>query len=159
MRGFISYAHDDHRMFREFRGHLSAVELAFDIEFWADTSIQAGYRWDTTIQQAIDVAELFILLISPAFIASSFIYQHEIPAIRARHLATGALVLPVVLHRCFWAMVCGTLQAVPTQNGALEPIADWHPQRNGYDQARIQIADAIQRHYGLAPKTFGLVVP
>jgi hypothetical protein len=159
MKGFISYAHEDHQMFGEFRPHLRSVEIAYGLDLWADTSLRAGLHWDATIQQAIEAAELYILLISPTFIASDYIYQHEIPAIRQRARLTDALVFPVVLSRCFWKLVCDELQGVPTDKGSLKPIADWRPRQQGYDRARAQIADAIETHCHLTPKTIGWTRP
>jgi hypothetical protein len=153
MKGFISYSHEDYRMFREFRTHLKAIERAFGLDLWADTRIKPGYYWSDEIAEAIDSAELFVLLTSPGFIASDYIYNKEIPAIRARHRSVGVLVVPVVLKRCYWSMVTGALQAVPTENGELRPIVDWKPQRDGFDCARSQIGGAVQAYFGLTAKT------
>lgn len=159
MKGFISYAHDDHSLFGEFRTHLRAIERAFDIEFWADSGILAGYHWDATIQQAIDVAEVFVLLVSNAFIASPYIYEQEIPAIRTRRQTSGALVLPVVVDACFWQMIAGVLQAIPSEHGRVKPLLEWRPRTRGCAQARDQIIATIQRHFGLTPKTVAWSVP
>lgn len=151
MNGFISYAHDDYGVFGRFKTHLRGVERAFDVRFWSDDRMNAGYHWDAAIRREIDAADVFVLLVSPAFIGSDYIYDKEIPAIRKK--SVSALVLPVVLKRCFWPLVCGELQAAPTDRGHLKPIADWRPQANGFDRARQQIADAIQTYYGLPPTT------
>jgi hypothetical protein len=95
---------------------------------------------------------VFILLLSPAFIASDYIFEAEIPAIQERKRSVpGALVLPVVLECCSWQWVCGGLQSVSTNHGELKPIPDWHPRRNGFDLARRQVEQAIQSYYGLLP--------
>ena len=153
MNGLISYSHDDFEVFGDFRTHLAAVERAFDVRFWSDQRISAGYHWDPAIRREIDAAEVFVLMVSPGFIGSHYIYYEEIPAIQERKRSAGALVIPVVLKRCFWSMVCGGLQAVPTDHGRLKPITDWRPQANGFDRARQQIADAIQNYFGVSPKT------
>jgi CheY-like chemotaxis protein len=57
--------------------------------------------------------------VSPGFIASDYIYDHEIPAIKARHLK-GALVLPVVLKRCMWQFIANALQALPMHKGHIK---------------------------------------
>jgi hypothetical protein len=93
------------------------------------------------------------LLVSPAFIGSDYIYDKEIPAIQERKRSAGALVLPVVLERCSWQLVCGELQAVPTDRARLKPIADWRPQANGFHHASHQIANTIQSYCGSLPKT------
>ena len=154
MKGFISYCHSDYGLFKEFRVHLKSVERAFELDTWADDRIRAGYYWNAAIEKAIQAAEIFILLASPAFIASDYIYEKEIPAIKLRH-RSGCLVVPVVLSRCFWPMVADALQAVPTENGALVPISDWKPRRNGFDSARAQIGAAIQSYFGIPPRAVG----
>ena len=82
MKGFISYCHEDYRMFRDFRVHLKAIERAFKLDLWADSRIEAGYYWNDEIRDAIRSSDLFVLLTSPGFIASDYIYDKEIPAIR-----------------------------------------------------------------------------
>jgi hypothetical protein len=151
MNGFISYAHDDYKIFNEFRPHLRALERAFDVHLWSDQRINAGYHWNNVIIDQIERAELFVLLVSPAFIASDYIYENELPAIRARKKSPTTLVLPVVLLRCSWQCLCGALQALPTDGGRLRPISDWRPRRNGYDEARAQITNSFQQYYGVAP--------
>lgn len=152
MDGFVSYSHDDYAAFTTFQRHLRAVERAFDIKFWSDQRIDAGYHWNSTIQQRIKTSEVFVLLVSPGFIASDYIYDKEIPAIQRRKKASGALVLPLVLAQCSWKMVCGALQSMPLRDGRLKPVADWKPQENGYDCARDQIQRTLQNYYGLTPK-------
>jgi hypothetical protein len=152
MNGFISYCHFDFEMYRTFRRHLRAIERAFGVRFWSDERISAGYHWDPAIKAKIETGEVFILLLSPAFIGSNYVFDEEIPAIQQRKKsAAGVLILPVVLERCSWQWVCGGLQSVPTDHGELRPIADWHPRRDGFDLARRQIEQAIQSYYGLSP--------
>jgi hypothetical protein len=159
MNGFISYAHDDYKIFRTFHPHLRAVERELDVRFWSDHRINAGYNWGTMIRQAIETAEVFILLVSPSFIGSDYIYDYEIPAIRERKKSPRTLVLPVILSRCSWQWLCGALQALPTVDGRLKPIADWQPHRNGLDHARQQIASSLQNYYGITPSTLDWSVP
>jgi hypothetical protein len=147
MKGFISYAHTDHPAFREFRTHIRAIERAFLTEFWADTRIHPGAYWNKSIAKAIDDSDIIILLISPGFIASDYIYDHEIPAIKTRH-HSGALVLPVVLKRCMWQLVANALQALPMHAGSIRPVVEWRPQSSGYDTAREQIGGAIKSYFG-----------
>ncbi|HEV2545833.1 MAG TPA: toll/interleukin-1 receptor domain-containing protein [Stellaceae bacterium] len=153
IQGFISYCHDDHRSFVKFQTHLAGIERAYGVKFWADTRISAGYYWSTEIEIAIEAADVFLLLLSPGFIASDYIFFREIPAIASRHRTTGALIVPVILERCSWQFVAGALQAVPTEEGRLTPILDWAPQRNGFNRAREQIGAAIERHFGLERKS------
>jgi hypothetical protein len=147
--GFISYAHDDHDEFKEFRTHLRATERRFDIVFWADPSLNAGHRWDAEIARHIAAADVFVLLVSAEFIESDYIYTREKPAIETRCAAVKGLILPVVLRRCAWSLAAGVLQAVPTDRGRLRPIMNWPRRNDGYDCAREQIDKAIGDHYGI----------
>ena len=152
MNGFVSYAHHDFRMFGEFRTHLKSIERAFALNLWSDTRISAGHYWNSKIEDAIEHADVFILLASPDFIASDYIYDHEIPAIKKRHQLASALVIPVVLKRCAWQMVANVLQAVPSENGFIKPIEDWRRRSDGFDQARAQITAAITDYFAVAPQ-------
>jgi hypothetical protein len=157
-RGFISYARENRLMLEAFRPHLAALKLSHGIEFWADPQIPAGSDWEEQIRQQIARSDWFMLLLTPAFIASSFIMEDELPAIRERRKTTHGLVLPVVLLGCAWDLVAAELQAVPTDGkGRLKPIADWKPRSNGYDQARRQICAAVDHYYGAATAAAGAV--
>jgi hypothetical protein len=155
MNGFISYSHDDFDMFEEFLVHAKSIERSLGVTFWSDPRISPGYYWNATIENAINIADVFILLTSPDFIASDYIYDKEIPAIKARHKKAGALVLPLVLKRCAWQMVADSLQAVPTHNGRLRPVSDWRRHSDGFDHARIQIGEVVEKHFGLSVKSVG----
>ncbi len=145
MNGFISYAHEDRRLFQEFRKHLSAVEREFEVTFWCDERIDVGMRWEQEILSKIEAADLFLLLISPSFWASEYIWGKEKPAIEARDAASDrVLVLPVVLTTCSWNLIAGKWQATPAENGKIKPIADWKPQRHGHHYAAMAIANSIR---------------
>ncbi|MCK1362285.1 toll/interleukin-1 receptor domain-containing protein [Bradyrhizobium sp. 199] len=148
MNGFISYSHVDYQLMEQFRTHARAIERAFSFQLWADRRIAAGYYWDEQIARAIACSDVFVLLISPGFIASDYIFDREIPAINSRR-ATGALVLPVVLRRCMWQIIASALQAVPVAEGHVRPIMDWRPNDHGFDSARDQITSAISSYFGL----------
>lgn len=152
MHGFISYAHDDYQACKLLQTHLRAIERSLRIEFWADTRIKAGNFWNSRIADAINRATTHILLFSPAFIRSDYIFDNELPAIDAK-CANGDLVLPVVLDRCSWSTFVGVLQATPVYEGRVLPINDWSRRKHGFDKAREQIAESIKSHFGLRAKS------
>jgi len=152
LKGFISYAHDDHAAFEEMKTHLRAVERQFDLDFWADRRIKPGNYWSTKIADAIEAAQVHVLMFTPAFIRSDYIFDHELPAINDK-CAKGDLVLPVVIDRCAWQVFVGTLQAAPMDpTHRLLPVLEWRPQRHGFDCAREQIGAAIAAQFGPPPK-------
>ena len=146
--GFISYAHDDHALFEEFREYLNVVALAFPrVAFQADPNIHGGQRWQDEILRMIRQSDLFILLVTPSFLASEFIITTELPAMRDRFQQAGALLLPVVLKQCMWQWICRDIQALPSQNKRVKPILNWRPRDNGYVQAQIEIGTAIETYF------------
>lgn len=84
MQGFVSYAHADMAMVEEVRKHLKNLGRNFEIAFWSDHGIRPGQHWDKEIRDAIDAADVFLLLCSANFLASDFIFDEEIPAILVR---------------------------------------------------------------------------
>ena len=153
MNGFISYAHTDYKMFEEFLIHLAAIERAYEISFWSDKRIHAGYQWEKEILNHIRSADVILALVSPGFIKSDYIWDKELPAIKARRTAeAGVLVIAVVLKPCQWDLISASRQVVPTQNRAAKPIDTWRPKSYGHDRARAEIYDAIGAFYGIQPK-------
>jgi hypothetical protein len=160
MNGFISYAHADAKAYRTLKPHLAALKRGFGLALWTDHQITAGTVWEAEIDKAIAEAQVFVLMLSPAFIGSDYVYDTELPAIRKRCLAGDTLVLPVVVKRCLWEMVANNLQAVPTNDeGRVKPVTDWQPHDHGCERATRQMALAIERHFGQPPTRINWVAP
>ena len=154
MRGFISYAHDDVALLRKFRLHLKALDHAFRLTFWSDDSIHAGDHWNDTIREAIEQADVFLLLVSPAWIASDFIRNHERPAITRRCAAAKCRVISVILKNCDWEPELGLAQATPMEGGRLKPVSQWTDPDDGFDAARVAIHAAVRDHFGVRDQRY-----
>jgi hypothetical protein len=149
MKGFISYAHADHKAYEAFCKALVPAACGLGTEFWSDPLLHTGQDWNQAIADAVTAAEVFVALVSVESLYSSYIRKQEPPAMQARSNATGALILPVVVNRCLWEYQFAAIQVAPTLHGRPIPIADWKPQHNGFDAASRQAANAIKRHYNL----------
>ena len=147
MRGFISYAHHDVALLRQFRMHLKALEHAFGLTFWSDDSIHAGDHWNDTIREAIEQADVFLLLVRPAWIARDFIRNHERPAIARRCATAKGRVISVILKNCDWKPELGMLQVTPMEDGRLKPVLRWPDPDDGFDAARVAIHAAVRDHF------------
>jgi hypothetical protein len=101
-RLFISYAHEDRALGQEFQLHLDTLRHAADIAVWMDVQIAPGKEWYDEIAREMEAADVIVLLVSPAFLASDFIREHELPRAIERHRAGKARVIPVLLHECLW---------------------------------------------------------
>jgi hypothetical protein len=128
---------------REFESHLALSKDHGGAEFWADKRVQAGERWSAAIEQAIDQAEIFLLLASAKFFGSAYIWNEEWPRILARAARCDGLIVPVILRPCRWEFKLGAYQAVPDIDGKLKPISEWRPHGNGCHAAHDQVLAAM----------------
>jgi len=94
---FVSYARADLRLADAFLQRLQeqlAPSKRYAYTLWRDVKILLGERWHEEILQALDACQLGLLLLSPAFLTSPYIAQHELQ----RFVGEGAKpLLPVML--------------------------------------------------------------
>lgn len=79
---FISYSHRDRRLLNEI---LEMLEPYVDkgLKLWSDEDIEAGQEWKEKIKEALASARIALLLVTPAFLASRFIRDEELPPLLA----------------------------------------------------------------------------
>ncbi len=104
---FVSYSHADDDACNAVFTHLQNLKhLDIDVDVWIDRDkIRAGDLWHPHIDQALDAADLAVLLISSAFLASDFIKRHELPHLRERHDRHGMRIIPILLKPCAWQSI------------------------------------------------------
>ncbi|SOD19113.1 toll/interleukin-1 receptor domain-containing protein [Nitrosomonas ureae] len=79
---FVSYAHRNKSLANDFLEKLNdalAPSKKHDYSLWKDTSLVIGEDWEAQIIEARDKCDFGLLLISPAFLASKFITEKELP--------------------------------------------------------------------------------
>jgi Leucine-rich repeat (LRR) protein len=152
IKGFVSYAHDDVAMVREFLQDLKGIEHDYPISFWIDDNLRAGDAWKHEIKTQIDQATIFLLLMSRAFLASDFIRETEWGWIRAREVAVGGRVILVVLEPCGWTTTWGKYQAAPSRDGKLVEISNWRRHGDGYNAAAERLRETLRDKLELQPK-------
>jgi hypothetical protein len=97
---FISYSHLDKKYLQELTRQFKP--LIDRINFWDDTKIEAGQKWNTEIKSQIEKAKIAILLISADFFNSDFIAKNELPPLLKLAEDGGAKILSVILKPCLW---------------------------------------------------------
>jgi len=96
---FISYAHRNSALTQNFIERLDDVlapSKQFEYSRWQDTDLILGDEWKTQIIEAIENCEFGLLLISPAFLASSFISKSELPKFVSGEKASVPVMLQPV---------------------------------------------------------------
>jgi len=119
-RVFISYSHNDAVYLRRLHAHLAYYERNNLIDYWDDTKLSVGQKWEQEIAEAIEHARVCILLVSADFLASAYVAEKELPRMLARARDDGALIFSVILTpSAFKRTELRTFQAI---NDASRPL-------------------------------------
>lgn len=101
---FVSYAHKNKDLANDFLDKLTDVlkpSRSYEYSLWKDTSIVVGSNWKSQILEARDRCDLGLLLISPAFLSSTFICESELPHFvgSSKARAFPVMLWPIDLER------------------------------------------------------------
>ncbi len=136
---FYSYAHEDEALRDELDKHLTLLRRRGVIATWHDRNISAGSEWHREISERLEAAAIILLLVSPDFIASDYIWGKELKRAMARHEAHQAVVIPIILRAVDWTGApFNKLQALPKD---AKPITLW-PDRA---QVLSEVSRSIRR--------------
>lgn len=100
---FVSYSHADGVTWRD---HVEKLWLKTFVEAgllrsWSDDNIEIGSRWHDEIQEAIRGAECALLLITPGFLESDYVRDHEMKVFEEKLRGNSPFaVVPVLCIDC-----------------------------------------------------------
>ena len=139
---FISYSHKDERLRERLEAHLSALKRDGVIRTWTDRQISPGSEWQSQIREELEQADIVILLVSPAFLASNYAADTELRRALERHRSGESVVVPVILRPCDWAEspIAG-LQALPTDG---KPVTLWKNQDAAFADVAVRLKKIIE---------------
>ncbi len=137
---FTSYARKDAELKEEFDVHLAMVKRDPQVEIWSDEDIEVGSEWDDSIKNNLKEADIILLLVSPRFLASSYIFDVEIKEAMEKHENKEAFVVPIILKPCDWHKASfAKLQALPRN---ATPVTKWD---EGMDDAFVNVVKGIKQ--------------
>lgn len=96
---FISYSHKDKKFKEELETHLKPM-MRNGVSCWSDKQIQPGSKWMNEIEDALEHATVAVLLVSPSFLSSEFIHNHELSPLLERAKNGSIHVLWVLVRSC-----------------------------------------------------------
>src|SRR5260221_12509135 len=136
---FLSYSHKDEELRDQLEVHLAALKREGAIDVWHDRRIPVGDEIDHQISDALERADIVLLLVSPDFLASAYCNDVELKRAMQRHEEGTARVIPVILRPSDWHKTAfGKLAATPKDG---KPITRW-PDR---DEAFLDVVKAIRQ--------------
>ncbi|ARV58943.1 hypothetical protein BZZ01_10120 [Nostocales cyanobacterium HT-58-2] len=136
---FFSYAHEDEKLRDQLEKHLSLLKRQGVITGWHDRKIGAGKEWKNEIDTHLNTAQIILLLISSAFIASNYCWDIEVKQAMERHEAKEARVIPVILKPVDWKSApFSRLQSLPKDG---KPVIKW----GNRDEAFLSVAQGIRQ--------------
>ena len=145
---FISYSHKDEKWRAEIEKHLQPYLQGGRIEAWSDQNIEPGQNWQVEIQNAIQRARIGLLIVSPDFLASSFIVNQELPYLLRAADESGVQLLWVLTNDCAWVET--PLRSIQAAHDVKKPLT----KLRGHNRATVltSIAAMISRIATEAPR-------
>ncbi len=123
---FISYSKEDLRMVNKFIEHLSALQLDGKIAHWYCTELTAGSDWNHEIQEHFDAADIVCFMISPNFMKTKYIHEHEIKkAFERTEKGDKLIIVPIILDFCKWTTKVNNLGDFTALPYMVKPVADF----------------------------------
>ena len=128
MKAFISYSHRDEDYLKLLHRHLAQLKRDNLIDAWTDEKILAGDNLNNEISSSLENAQLFIALLSPDYINSSYCYEEEFKKAQAMQSLGKLTIVPVVLEPCDWKNTpFAQYKALPKDG---RPVSDWSNENN-----------------------------
>jgi uncharacterized caspase-like protein len=140
LKVFCSYSHSDEHYLEMLKTWLIGLEREGLIEEWHDRMISAGGEWEEAIAERLETSDIVLLLITPDFMASQYIYEKEISLAIERHRQGRARVIPIMVRPSppLSSTPFSKLQALPKHG---KPITTWPNQ----DEAWLDTLNGIEQ--------------
>jgi hypothetical protein len=138
---FISYSHADIKWMEYLRLHLAPLIRPGEISLWSDSQIRAGSVWLEEIDKAISATKVAVLLVSPDYLASSFIVDRELPSLLKQAETEGVKIIWIPIRHCLWAETpLANFQAAVNPSKPLAMLS-----RRKQDEALVEVSISIVR--------------
>jgi TIR domain len=99
---FISYSHKDRKWFEYLQTMLKPLVREQSISVWNDTKTRGGAKWRMEIKGTLATAKVAVLLVSPHFLVTDFMADHELSPILAAAEKQGLVILWVYVTSCLY---------------------------------------------------------
>jgi hypothetical protein len=119
------------------------MERAGRIQVWSDVLIEAGSKWEDEIYNALDAADIVLLLVSAYFVQSEFCYSKELQRAVQRAAKGVATIIPVrVRPVSLKGTLLAEIQALPAE---AKPITSFGDPHEGWAQVADRLYDVVEK--------------
>ncbi len=148
---FISYSHQDREWLERLQVMLKPLLRKDALRIWDDSQIRPGAEWRQDIENALASAAIAVLLVSPHFLASDFIAEHELPPLLEAAKREGVKILWVAVSYCLVEET--EIELYQAVNGPAKPLSSFSGAE--LDRELLQIAKAIKAAVQTSPQAVG----
>jgi TIR domain len=142
---FISYSHQDEWLKKELVQHLSGLKRNGLIDLWHDRLIPAGAILDTDIDEKVQTSDIFLFLVSPAFLDSDYCMHKEYQIASHRNQLGNAVVIPVIIRDCDWDVAgLKKFNAVPKDGKPVTRGASNQGNGSERDEKWVEVIEGIK---------------
>ncbi|OHB78023.1 MAG: hypothetical protein A2Z25_05010 [Planctomycetes bacterium RBG_16_55_9] len=137
---FICYSRKDKQWLSDLNTHLKPYVRNGSVTPWSDEQITPSSRWFEEIKAALDRTRVAVLLVTPDFLASDFIREHELTPLLKEAEKGGVHIIWIPVRACSYKETAlKDYQAVGDPD---KPLANMKANR---DKAWVEICENIKR--------------
>jgi TIR domain len=142
---FVSYSHKDRKWLDRLLVHLKPLQRSGILDLWEDKRLKPGMLWKEEIAEAVETAQVAILLISADFLASDFVMDDELPNLLAAAQERGMLIMPVIVAPSRFSKM-DSLNRFQALNPPEVPLSRMTP--HGREELMVLLANEIEEALG-----------
>lgn len=152
MKIFISYSRKDKRNCDAFRTALEPLKRTHGVEILYDGNVLAGGDFIRQLDEALEAADIVVLLISPYYMASEYCYNIEMVRALERRAEGKCIVVPVIVEYVVdWVSApFGHIAALP-EGG--KPIKSFSPRSKGWGDVAKGLQRLVEAYKPKLPRT------
>ncbi len=146
---FTIYTSEDTAVMQHIVKRLKPSEKADNISIWSENPILPEQAWKPQSESRFEQTDVFILLVSDAFMHSQFIQQLEFKMVIDQYKAGKSTVVPVILDQCPWDIDFRSddynfnLNELGVLPEGAKPIKEWESSEQVYDDIAKEIKAVI----------------
>ena len=137
---FISYSHKDQRWLNDLQTHLKPFCRDGSVTYWSDQQIATGSNWFLQIQDALSQTSVAVLLVTPDFLASDFIHDHELAPILKEAERGGVRVVWIPVRACAFERT-----SLKDYQAVIDPKTPLATMKANRDEAWVKICQEIEK--------------